>query len=69
MIIKFYFHLSIVQFVVVKFLSTDDDEDEYYEIALSKWLKDLNENMFGNVLWPGDNSVAGTLVRAQANAQ
>ncbi|XP_071564491.1 uncharacterized protein [Temnothorax nylanderi] len=56
-------------FVVVKFLSTDNDKDEYYEVALSKWLQDLDENMIGSILWPGDNSTAGTLVRTQVNAQ
>ncbi|XP_036141259.1 uncharacterized protein LOC105829668 isoform X3 [Monomorium pharaonis] len=56
-------------FVVVKFLPTDGDEDEYYEVALSKWIQDLDENMIGNILWPGDNSAAGMLVRTQANAQ
>ncbi|TGZ52546.1 hypothetical protein DBV15_07955 [Temnothorax longispinosus] len=56
-------------FVVVKFLSTDNDKDEYYEVALSKWLQDLDENMIGSILWPGDNSTAGMLVRTQVNAQ
>ncbi|XP_024887607.1 uncharacterized protein LOC112464697, partial [Temnothorax curvispinosus] len=56
-------------FVVVKFLSADNDEDEYYEVALSKWLQDLDENLIGSILWPGDNSTAGTLVRTQVNAQ
>ncbi|XP_071629100.1 uncharacterized protein [Temnothorax longispinosus] len=56
-------------FVVVKFLSIDNDEDEYYEVALSKWLQDLDENMIGSILWPGDDSTAGTLVRTQVNAQ
>lgn len=54
--------------MIVKFLPTDDEEDEYYEVALSKWLKDIDENMIGNVFWPQDTSVAGTLVRAQHNA-
>ncbi|XP_071654200.1 uncharacterized protein [Temnothorax longispinosus] len=57
------------EFVVVKFLSTDNDKDEYYEVALSKWLQDLDENMIGSILWPGDNSTAGMLVRTQVNAQ
>ncbi|XP_024870579.1 uncharacterized protein LOC112453838 isoform X1 [Temnothorax curvispinosus] len=56
-------------FMVVKFLSTDNDEDEYYEVAPSKWLQDLDENMIGSILWPGDDSTAGTLVRTQVNAQ
>lgn len=56
----------------MKFLSVTDDEeadDEYYEVALSKWLEDVDENMIGNVFWPEDKSIAGTLVRTQANAQ
>ncbi|XP_011161752.1 uncharacterized protein LOC105197192 isoform X1 [Solenopsis invicta] len=56
-------------FIIVKFLSTDDDEDEYYEIALTKWLIDLDENMIGNIFWPEDNFVTETLVQTQANAQ
>lgn len=55
--------------MVVKFLPTDNDENEYYEVALSKWLKDIDENMIGNILWPGDNAVAGTFVRTQESAQ
>ncbi|XP_029174575.1 uncharacterized protein LOC114943164 isoform X2 [Nylanderia fulva] len=58
-------------FMVVKFLSTDDEEtdDECYEVALSKWLEDLDENRIGNIFWPEDKSIAGTLVRTQANAE
>lgn len=46
--LDFIFHFFILQFIVVKFLSTDNDEDDYYEVALSKWLKNLDENMIGN---------------------
>jgi len=52
-----------LQFVIVRFLATNDDEDEYYEVAFSNWLQDLDENMIGNILRPRDDSVAGTLVR------
>lgn len=64
MIITFYFYFFVLQFVVVKFLSTNDnkDDNEYDEVALSKWLKNLDENMIGNIFWPGDKSQIGTLV-------
>lgn len=61
---------------MVKFLSTKDDEllstkdDEYYEVSQSKWLiKELDENMIGDMLWPEDDSVAANLVRTQADVQ
>jgi hypothetical protein len=68
-LLDFIFHRFILQFIVVKFLSIDDDEDEFYEVALSKWLIDLDENMIGNLFWPEDKSAAGMLVRTQINAQ
>jgi len=47
----------------VKFLSTSDDDDVYYEAALGKWLIEIDENMFGKIFWPKNNAIAGKLVR------
>ncbi|KYN22211.1 hypothetical protein ALC57_05393, partial [Trachymyrmex cornetzi] len=55
-------------FIVVKFLSTSEDNNIYYEVALTKWLVQIDDNMIGKLLWPKNNSIAGKLVRSEANA-
>ncbi|KYN08257.1 hypothetical protein ALC62_00768 [Cyphomyrmex costatus] len=64
----FYILLSALQFIVVKFLSTPDDNNVYYEIALAKWLVQIDDNMIGKLLWPNNKSAAGKLVRSETKA-
>ncbi|XP_071578935.1 uncharacterized protein [Temnothorax nylanderi] len=55
-------------FVVVKFLQTEEDDNIYYEVALAKWLVQVDENMIGTILWPDSDALAGKLVRTEASA-
>jgi len=52
----------------VKFLPTSEDDNIYYEVALAKWLVQIDKNMMGKLLWPDNDSVAGKLVRIEAKA-
>jgi len=54
----------------VKFLPnfTPEDDNIYYEVALAKWLVQIDKNMMGKLLWPDNDSVAGKLVRIEAKA-
>lgn len=38
----------MLQFIVVKFLPTQEDDDLYYEVALAKWIVQIDKNIF----WP-----------------
>ncbi|XP_067206980.1 uncharacterized protein [Linepithema humile] len=58
----------MLQFIVVKFLPTAEDDNVYYEVALAKWLVQIDKNMIGKILWPKNNSIAGKLVRSEARA-
>lgn len=57
-----------MQIIVVKFLSTGEDDDVYYEVALAKWIVQIDENMIGQILWPQNDAIAGKLVRSEARA-
>lgn len=58
---------SLLQFIVVKFLRQDDQDDTLYEVALSSWLVEgPDEQMKGVLKWPQSDSEAGKLVRRQA---
>lgn len=66
--IYFIFYCFILQFIVVKFLPTQEDDDVYYEVALAKWLIQVDENMIGKIFWPQNDAIAGKLVRSEARA-
>lgn len=66
--IYFTFYCFILQFIVVKFLPAAKDDNVYYEVALAKWLVQIDTNMIGKIFWPKNNSIAGKLVRSEARA-
>lgn len=52
----------------MKFACEDDKSDEEeinYEIGLSKWLTDINEQMKGFTYWPPSDQDAGNFVRKE----
>jgi hypothetical protein len=64
----FYIILSALQFIVVKFKPTPEDDNVYYDVALANWLVQIDDNMIGKLLWPKNNLAAGKLVRSEATA-
>ncbi|XP_071578464.1 uncharacterized protein [Temnothorax nylanderi] len=66
--VTFHFLTHVLLFVVVKFLQTEEDDNIYYEVALAKWLVQVDENMIGTILWPDSDALAGKLVRTEASA-
>ncbi|XP_070169932.1 uncharacterized protein [Polyergus mexicanus] len=58
----------MLQFIVVKFLPTQEDDDLYYEVALAKWIVQIDKNMIGKIFWPKNDAIAGKLVRSEARA-
>lgn len=66
--IYFIFYCFMLQFIVVKFLPTQEDDDLYYEVALAKWIVQIDKNMIGNIFWPKNDAIAGKLVRSETRA-
>lgn len=52
----------------MKFLPTPDDDNVYYEVAVAKWLVEIDEKMMEKLLWPKNNAAVGKLVRVEAKA-
>lgn len=52
----------------MKFLPTPDDDNVYYEVAVAKWLVEIDEKMMGKLLWPNNNAAVSKLVRVEARA-
>ncbi|XP_029678800.1 uncharacterized protein LOC115244923 isoform X2 [Formica exsecta] len=55
-------------FIVVKFLPTQEDDDLYYEVALAKWIVQIDKNMSEKIFWPKNDAIAGKLVRSETRA-
>ncbi|XP_024885575.1 uncharacterized protein LOC112463402 [Temnothorax curvispinosus] len=61
--------MADLPFVVLKFLPDDVNNDNIcYDIGLTKWLIEVNEDMEGQTYWPPRNVEAGSLVRKEVNA-
>lgn len=52
----------------MKFLPTQEDDDLYYEVALAKWIVQIDKNMSEKIFWPKNDAIAGKLVRSEARA-
>lgn len=58
-----------LQFVVLKFLPTKSDDNEYFEVGLADWLDDdLSDDMKTFSKWPPANKPATNLVKLQTKA-
>lgn len=61
------FYSLPLQFVVVRFCATEEDDDEYFEVGLGTWLLgELNDDMMGYIRWPPKNKPATPLVKVQS---
>lgn len=61
-----HFLLSVSQFVVLKFLPTNEDPDIYIDVGLRKWIcTDLDDEMCGQTYWPLNPKSVTQLVKTE----
>lgn len=59
-------YVSLLQFVVLRFFSTLEDDSEYFEVGLAKWLiGTLDDNMVGETKWPPKKTSATNLIKTE----
>lgn len=59
--------VSFLQFVVLRFFRTLEDDSEYFEVGLAKWLiGTLDDNMVGETKWPPKKTSATNLIKTEA---
>lgn len=56
-----------MQFAVLRFFETDDDDSQYFEVGWKDWIvSDLDDDLKGETKWPPKSKPATPLIKVQA---